>query len=317
MRVLITGARGFVGPYLAQALKRVCGDVAVIATATTSGEHPLLGSVAALDVTDAAAVKAAIGRYNPTHVINLAGLAAPAAASANPKAAWQVHVHGALNIAEAILADAPDCWLLNIGSGLVYGESAKPGLPLDETALLIPVDEYAVTKASGDLALGAWVRRGLNCIRFRPFNHTGAGQTGAFVIPAFAKQIAEIEAGLAKPVLRVGNLDAERDFLDVRDVVDAYALAVRHTADLQEPGLILNVASGVPRRIGDMLRQLLDQSRAEITIEQDPKRLRPSDLPRIIGNAGRAREKLGWNPVYSFDDTLGTVLDDCRKQIQA
>ena len=253
---------------------------------------------------------------NPTHVINLAGLAAPAAAAANPQAAWQVHVHGALNLAEAILAAAPDCWLLNVSSGLVYGESAKPGLALDETALLAPVDDYAVTKASADLALGALVRRGLKCIRFRPFNHTGAGQTGAFVIPAFAMQIAQIEAGLAKPVIQVGNLDAERDFLDVRDVANAYALAVQRADELQEPGLILNVASGVPRRIGDVLQQLLGQSRVKITIEQDPKRLRPSDLPRIIGNAGRARQKLGWNPGYSFDDTLATVLDDCRERIQ-
>ena len=115
---------------------------------------------------------------------------------------------------------APDCWLLNAGSGLVYGESAKPGLPLDESALLAPIDEYAVTKAAADLALGALARRGLKCIRFRPFNHTGAGQAGAFVIPAFAMQIAQIEAGLAEPVIHVGNLDAERDFLDVRDVVE-------------------------------------------------------------------------------------------------
>ncbi|WP_262296287.1 GDP-mannose 4,6-dehydratase [Microvirga sesbaniae] len=316
MRVLITGARGFVGSYLAQALHRVCGDVTVIATATTAGAHPPLGSVAALDVTDATAVKAAIGRYEPTHVINLAGLAAPAAAAANPQAAWQVHVHGALNLAEAILASAPDCWLLNVSSGLVYGESAKPGLALDETALLAPVDEYAVTKASADLALGALVRRGLRCIRFRPFNHTGAGQTGAFVIPAFAMQIARIEAGLEKPVIQVGNLDAERDFLDVRDVVDAYALAVLRTEGLKQPGLILNVASGVPRRIGDVLQQLLDQSRIKIAIEQDPKRLRPSDLPRIIGDAGRAQQALGWKPGRSFDDTLSTVLDDCREKIR-
>src|SRR4051812_32475007 len=123
MRVLITGARGFVGPYLAQALRRVCGDVTITATATTSCEHPLLGAVKAMDVTDAAAVRTAIDSHNPTHIINLAGLAVPAAASANPKAAWQVHVHGALNLAEAILEKAPDCWLLNVGSGLVYGKS--------------------------------------------------------------------------------------------------------------------------------------------------------------------------------------------------
>lgn len=317
MRVLITGVQGFVGPYLVQALRRTCGDVAIIATGKAAGEHPLLGSVSALDVTDLNAVKAAIRLHQPTHVINLAGLAAPAAATSNPAIAWQVHVHGAVNLAHAILDVAPRCWLINAGSGLVYGDSAKSGLPLDETTLLAPVDEYGVTKAAADLALGALTRRGLRSIRFRPFNHFGPGQAETFVIPAFAMQIAQIEAGLAKPVIHVGNLDAERDFLDVRDVVDAYALAVLHTEGLGEPGLILNVASGSPRRIGDVLQQLLRQSRAKITVEQDKERLRPSDLPRIVGDAGRARTRLGWKPGYSFDETLSNVMDDCRKRVQA
>jgi GDP-4-dehydro-6-deoxy-D-mannose reductase len=316
MRVLITGARGFVGPYLAHALRRVCGEVTLVATGTRAEEHPLLGRISAMDVTDLAAVTAAIDYYQPTHVFNLAGLAAPAAATADPQAAWQVHVQGVLNLAYAILDKAPDCWLLNAGSGLVYGESAKPGLPLDENVLLVPIDEYAVTKAAADLAVGALTRRGLKSMRLRPFNHTGAGQAETFVIPAFAMQIAKIEAGLAPPVIGVGNLDAERDFLDVRDVVDAYALAVRLTAEnSNEAGTILNVASGVPQRIGDVLEQLLAQSRVKIAVEQDPTRLRPSDLPRIIGDASRLRQKLNWTPRYSFEATLAAVLKDCRVRV--
>lgn len=312
MRVLITGARGFVGSHLVQALQRVCGEITILSTGATAGEHPVLGPILAFDVTDIAAVAARIREFQPTHVFNLAGLAAPAAAAADPRAAWQVHVQGVLNLAQAILDHVPDCWLLNAGSGLVYGESAKPGLPLNEDALLVPVDEYAVTKAAADLALGALVRRGLKCIRFRPFNHTGAGQSGAFVIPAFAMQIAQIEAGLAAPVIRVGNLDAERDFLDVRDVVEAYALAIQSADTLGKPGLILNVASGLPQRIGSILEHLLEQSRVTITVEQDPARLRPSDLPRIIGDSNLARRTLGWAPRHSFEETLTAVLDDCR-----
>jgi GDP-4-dehydro-6-deoxy-D-mannose reductase len=315
MRVLVTGAQGFVGLYLAQALRHACGDATIIATGKTSGEHPLLGAVSALDVTDLSAVKTEIARCQPTHVVNLAGLAAPAAAASDPTTAWRVHVQGALNLASAILDEAPQCWLLNAGSGLVYGDSAKPGLPLDETALLAPVDEYAVTKAAADLALGALTRRGLKSIRFRPFNHFGPGQAETFVIPAFAMQIAQIEAGLAKPIIRVGNLDAERDFLDVRDVVNAYALAVRSADDMQAPGIILNIASGTPHRIGDILERLLGQSRVVITVEQDPARLRPSDLPRILGDAARARRTLGWAPAHTFDDTLAAVLDDCRARV--
>jgi GDP-4-dehydro-6-deoxy-D-mannose reductase len=316
MRVLVTGARGFVGPHLVQAVRRVCGEVALLATGATAGEHPLLGPVSQFDVTDPAGVAAGIGEFRPTHVVNLAGLAAPAAATADPRAAWQVHVHGVLNLAQAILDHAPDCWLLNAGSGLVYGESAKPGLPLDETALLAPVDDYAATKAAADLALGALARRGLKCVRFRPFNHTGAGQSGAFAIPAFALQIARIEAGFAAPVIRVGNLDAERDFLDVRDVAEAYALALQSAGESTEPGLVLNIASGVPQRIGDVLERLLGQSRVAVAVEQDPARLRPSDLPRIVGEATRARRTLGWAPRHSFDETLAAVLDDCRARIR-
>jgi GDP-4-dehydro-6-deoxy-D-mannose reductase len=122
---------------------------------------------------------------------------------------------------------------------------------------------------------------------------------------------------LAAPVIRVGNIEVERDFLDVRDVVNAYALAVRYTDGSAEPGIILNIASGVPRCIGDVLERLLGRSRVKISIEQDPMRLRPSDLPRIVGDASRLRQRLGWTPTHSFDETLVAVLDDCRSFIRS
>lgn len=315
MRVLITGARGFVGPYVAEALRRAFGaEVQLVLTAKEAGEHLLFGPVEALDVTDRAAVNAAIACHVPTHVIHLAGIASPAAASADPQMSWRVHVQGPLNLAHSILDKAPDCWLFHVGSGLVYGESAKQGLPLDEKALLAPVDEYSVTKAAADLALGALTRQGLKSIRFRPFNHTGAGQTDAFAVPAFARQIARIEAGLAPSVVRVGNLNAERDFLDVRDVARAYTLAVQASNTL-DPGMILNIASGIPRRMEDILKWLLTQSSVGITIERDPNRLRPSDMPRIIGDARCARERLGWTPEFAFEDTLQSVLNDARSHM--
>jgi GDP-4-dehydro-6-deoxy-D-mannose reductase len=127
-------------------------------------------------------------------------------------------------------------------------------------------------------------------------------------------QIARIEAGLAPPVIQVGNLDAERDFLDVRDVTDAYALAARQTAAL-EPGAIFNIASGVPRRIGDVLESLLALSRVTIDVVSDPARMRPSDLPRIIGKADRAKETLGWSPLRSFETMISDVLDDWRARV--
>ena len=244
----------------------------------------------------------------------LQGSPPPPPREADPQNTWRIHVQGALNVAHAILDNAPDCWLIHVGSGLVYGESAKPGLPLDENTLLAPIDDYGVTKAAADLALGALSRRGLKCIRLRPFNHTGPGQTEAFVVPAFAMQIARIEAGLAPPVIRVGNLDAERDFLDVRDVAKAYALVALNSDDLA-PNTIFNIASGIPRRIGDILDQLLAQSSVKIVTEQDAQRLRPSDLPRIVGDASRARTRLGWAPEHPFEETLAAVLNDCRARV--
>lgn len=312
MRVLITGAGGFVAPYLNEALHRACSDdVAVIATSRKGGTHPAFGKIEALDVTNEAAVRDMIARHQPDQVIHLAAIAAVSAALADSQNAWRVHVQGALNIAHAILDAAPDCRLLHVGSGLVYGQSAKSGAPLDETTLLAPVDDYAVTKAAADLALGALALRSLKVLRMRPFNHTGPGQSEAFVVPAFAMQIARIEVGLLPPIIRVGNLDAERDFLDVRDVARVYALAVRNADDM-EGGTILNVASGIAHRIGDILDQLLRLARVKITVQTDPARLRPSDLPCIIGDARRARMRLGWTPEYRFAETLAEMLDDCR-----
>jgi GDP-4-dehydro-6-deoxy-D-mannose reductase len=297
------------------ALLRVCGDdVEVIATSKEPRIHPLFGELTALDVTDQASVWKAFERHSPTHITHLAGIAASSSASANPHATWQVHLSGALNLAAAILAQNPDCWLLHVGSALVYGDSAKSGLPLDEETLLAPTDEYAASKAAADLALGALAHRGLKCVRLRPFNHSGPGQTEAFVIPAFAMQIAKIEAGLAPPVMRVGNLDAERDFLDVRDVAHAYALAARQ-ASLLEPGTIFNIASGVTRRIGDILDQLLARAELKIRIERDLTRLRPTELRRVIGDARRAKERLGWSPEHRFEDLISDVLNDCRARV--
>ena len=315
-RILITGGHGFVGPYVTRALQRVCSEKAqiLVTGGKNNGSTPTTESKV-LDVTDKLAVRTVIGQYNPTHVIHLAGLAAPAVASADPDRAWNVHVHGTLNIAHAILDEAPNCWLINVGSGLVYGESAKSRLPLDERTLLTPLDEYSVTKAAADLALGALTHRGLRAIRMRPFNHIGAGQADAFVVPAFAMQIARIEAKLMPPIIQVGNLDAERDFLDVRDVATAYLMAVASSKNLNHD-VIFNVASGIPRRIGDILEWMLEHSKVPIAVERDDARICRSDLFRIVGDASRIRRELGWKPEYAFEDSLGEVLEDCRNRVK-
>lgn len=315
LRILMTGAIGFVGLHLAAAIRSRFGEEAqLIPTALHAGSDPVLGEVVALDVTDAAAVSGIIAELQPTHVVNLAALAAPSAANADPSASWRVHLDGPRNIGRAILQAAPDCVLVHIGSGLAYGKNRPPIRPTAEDAVLAPTDEYGASKAAADLALGVLIARGLRCIRMRPFNHTGPGQTEAFVVPAFARQIARIEAGLTPPQMQVGNLDGQRDFLDVRDVAAAYAEVIARSDSL-EAGLILNVASGLPRRIGDMLQQLLSMARIPIEVQNDPSRGRSDASDVIVGDAGRARSVLDWQPKIPFEQTLADVLDDQRAAV--
>ena len=205
--------------------------------------------------------------------------------------------------------------LLFVSSSEVYGRSFRAGAALDETAAAAPMNAYAATKAAADLALGALVGDGLRAIRLRPFNHTGPGQSAEFVVPAFARQVARIEAGLQPPVMRVGALDPRRDFLDVRDVCDAY-VACLERADAIEPGTILNIASGTPRRIGDVLRDLLDLAGVTATLETGTTLLRPSEIPIAAGDAGVARARLGWNPAIEWEQTLHDVLRDWRGRVR-
>lgn len=313
MNVLITGSTGFVGPYALAALRAVLPKSAKLIPTTRSAFAPGRGYVEPLDVTDPVAVEEAIRQHRPSIVLHLAAIAAPSQAT-DARHTWSVNVDGTLNLARAIILRSPDCALINIGTGLVYGESARSGLPLSEESPVAPAGNYAMTKAAADIALGALSDQGLKCVRLRPFNHTGPGQSVAFAISAFAAQIARIEAGLVPPVLKVGNLEAERDFLDVRDVVEAYAQVARHVGEIK-PGEVFNVASGKAHVIGDILDKLCALSEVGITIEQDKSRLRGDDIPRALGDASKLRNQLGWAPRWDLETTLSELLDAQRKAL--
>ena len=300
-RILVTGASGFVGRHLLAALARSY-EGAILAT------EPF-------DVCDEEAARTAVRDAAPDSCVHLAGITAVGQAREKPDRAWQVNLHGTLNLARAVLAHAPDCRFLLISSAEAYGASFRTGGKLDETAPLAPMNTYAATKAAADLAIGAMVTEGLQAIRLRPFNHTGPGQTDAFVVPAFARQLARIAAGLQPPVMRVGALDPARDFLDVRDVCAAYAACLLQPNTRLPPGTILNLASGTPRRIGDVLAEMCWIAGIDAEIEPESGRLRPSDIPVACGDSGLARELLGWSPVIPWDQTLRDVLDDWRARI--
>lgn len=298
-RILVTGSGGFVGAHLMPALAHAYPDAAIVG--------------ATADVTDREAVMGEIATAAPDAVIHLAAIAAIPAARQDPARAWHVNLHGTLHVASAVLAHAPGATLLFASTADLYGATFRSGVPIDETAMLAPLNTYAATKAAADLALGAMAAEGLRAIRMRPFNHTGPGQTDAFVVAAFAQQVARIAAGLQPPVLQVGDLSPLRDFLDVRDVCAAYALAL--AADLT-PGAILNIASGQSRRIGDVLRDLLHAAGVTADIQTDPARLRPSDIPIAAGDAGRLRA-LGWAPAVPWAQTVADTLAYWRHKIAA
>lgn len=313
MRVLLTGGGGFVAPYFVRAL-RAMTTCEILATGRRVEDTADIGRLVALDITDAGAVNKTVAAFRPDVILHLAGVSDLAAAEANPGMAWAINVEGTLNFARAALEHAPKSTFLFAGSCQVYGASAGAGDILTEDHLLAPISEYGATKAAADLALGALAARGLRTIRFRPFNHIGTGQSNAFAIPSFAAQIARIERKLQPPVIKVGNLEAERDFLDVQDVVSAYARAAVR-AETVAPGTIFNLASGHPIRMRKILDTLIDLSGVEISVEVDQTRWRPNELPLLVGNADRARAMLDWQPTCRIEDTLRAVLDDQRKRV--
>jgi nucleoside-diphosphate-sugar epimerase len=206
-------------------------------------------------------------------------------------------------VLEAALREAPESRVLLVTSGEVYGVVPGTGAtPFRETDALAPRTPYARTKAGADLLGTCYAERGLDVVRVRPFNHTGPGQSLSFVAPAFARQVAAIAAGKSEPRLVVGNLDSVRDFLDVDDVVDAY----QRLLDRGVPADVYNVASGVGRRIGDLLDVLIELAGARCEIEVDPERVRPTDSS--LGDATRLREATGWSPRTPWHDTLSRLL---------
>jgi GDP-4-dehydro-6-deoxy-D-mannose reductase len=315
-RLLVTGAAGFVGRHLLALLRaRYPAAELIAACRPEEGALPSLDDahrVVPFDLLAPADCAAMIAETRPDGLVHLAAQASVAVSFTDPLESWRANLIGTIALAEAVLRYVSHCRFVLASSAEIYGLSFREEGPLDEEAPFRPANPYAASKAACDLAVGEMALRGLDAVRLRAFNQTGAGQSPSFVVASFARQIALIEAGKQVPVMQVGALDRWRDFLDVRDVCAAYAAALEAK---NGSGGAYNIASGTPRRVGDILDALLARTGVTPAMEVEPVRLRSTDVERVVGNPTRARRDLGWTPLVPWDETLDTALNDWRARV--
>lgn len=300
MRAIVTGAGGFVAHHLLEHLQ-VSGDD-VIATDRANGGP---------DVTDADALGRLFGDSGADVVYHLAGQADVAASWRDPTGTFRANGEGTV----AVLAAAADAGIgrvLVVSSAEVYGIVAPERMPITEQAPLDPASPYAASKAAAEMAAIQWAKRGLGVVRARAFNHLGPGQTERFVAPALAGRLVRAAAAGDRSI-SVGNLDARRDFTDVRDVVRAYRLLALEG----QAGAAYNVCSGVDHVIADVAQMLLDRTDPSIELTPDPELQRPSDLPVLRGDNSAIAAAVGWAPEISLSTTLDDVVAAARTALPA
>lgn len=291
MRILVTGAGGFAGSHLIEHLE-------------SQGHEVLAPKIELLNATD---TEVALAKTDPEGVIHLAAIAAVGESLASPAKILRNNIFAQLNLLESLRRKNSATKILLVCSADEYGKSADE--PIAEDAPLLPTSPYAVSKVGQDfLGLQYFLGYGMDVIRVRPFNHIGERQTTGFVVPDFVKQIVAIERSGGQGVVRVGNLEAVRDFTDVKDMVKAYELALTRG----EPGEVYNIGSGRGISIKDLLNQLISLSTAKISIKVDPTRLRVGDQPQLVCNPGKFQALTGWKAEIPLKDTLVRVLEYWR-----
>ncbi|MEM6282002.1 MAG: GDP-mannose 4,6-dehydratase [Chloroflexota bacterium] len=316
MRILITGVSGFVGHHLAQHLHLAYPDAELHGTTRRSdADFSAMPYVTrhVIDLRDPDRTSALVGDVQPQQVYHLAAQAFVPRSFEAPWETLENNVRSQLNLTLACLNLDPLPRVLAISSAEIYGIVGKDSIPMHEELPPRPTSPYSVSKVTQDmLAMQYHGSHDLPIMTARPFNHFGPGQNARFVAPAFAMQVARIEAGLQSPIIEVGDLSAKRDFTDVRDIVAAYRLL----AEQGEPGQTYNVASGKAESIQYLLDTLLGFVNIEIKVHIDRSHLRPVKIPILLGDATRLREQTGWEPQFSFEQSLEDVLNDCRQRVK-
>jgi GDP-4-dehydro-6-deoxy-D-mannose reductase len=316
VRLLVTGAGGFVGGHLVELVRRERPGTSLHGVVLPHGSLAWSAAPGArlleADLDDPAAAAAVIDEVRPEGIVHLAGQSSVQQSWLDPGGTLRTNVLGIVHLLDAARRLGLRPAVLVVGSAEEYGPVAEDQLPIREQAPLRPASPYAVSKvAQGALALLYGPAGGMRIVLTRTFHHTGPGRGEAFAESSFARQIAEIEQGLREPVIEVGNLDAVRDFTDVRDVVRAYLLLL----EKGEAGQAYNVCSGRGRRIREVLDALVASSSASVQLRLDPARLRPADVPAQVGDPSRLRAATGWEPRIPLEQSLRDLLSDWRARV--
>jgi GDP-4-dehydro-6-deoxy-D-mannose reductase len=311
-RILLTGGSGFVGGYLAPAVAAAFPDAdRLMLRLHDHGVERAGWRTVRAELTNEAEIDAVLRDFRPDLVLHLAAQSSVGAAHGAAEQTWRVNFGGSLELASACARYCPDLTFFFVSTSEVYGWSFRDGPACEETVPR-PASAYSRSKAAAEAMLADVLPAAARLIVVRPFNHTGPGQDQRFVLPSFAAQVAAIESGLQPPRLEVGNLDAQRDFLDVRDVCAAYMklLLADHPQGVRA---IYNVASGSSYKISDLVEKMRARASRPFEIVLDPKRLRPSDVPLAVGSNERLYAATGWRPVVSIDEVIEDLLGYWRE----
>jgi GDP-4-dehydro-6-deoxy-D-mannose reductase len=318
MRILITGITGFAGSHLAEYILAEHPGTEIFGTMRWRSRTENIRGIESrielqeCDLRDLSSVKALIERVRPERIFHLAAQSFVPSSWNAPAESLTTNILGQLHVFEAVRAAGLDPWIQIACSSEEYGLVHEDELPIRETNPLRPLSPYAVSKVGQDyLGYQYFKSFGMKVVRTRGFNHDGPRRGDVFVSSNFAKQIAIIERGRKPPVIQVGNLDARRDFSDVRDIVRGYWLSLDGNC---EPGEAYNLCSGKDYSIREVLDKLVALSGMKVEIKEDPARLRPSDVPVLLGDASRFRKATGWSPSIPYERTLQDMLDYWRAE---